>query len=92
MKKDDFKTAVVFRKYKEGDIIALFPYAYSYLPGVNTDCLSYMHIGQHSDASYPMVIKCTKPAKKEEYKPLFDELESIGYDLNVIKRRNTILL
>lgn len=89
MKKDDFKTVVIFRKFKNGkkEIIALFPYEI-YKSGITNDCLSYMHIGQHSDASYSQCMKITVPAKKEEYQSLFQELESIGYDLEIKQRRN----
>lgn len=90
MKKDDFKTVVIFRKFKNGkkEILALFPYAYFYKIGNKDTCESYMHIGQHSDASYSQCMKITVPAKKEEYQSLFQELESIGYDLEIKQRRN----
>lgn len=88
MKKDDFKTAVVFRKFKDtGDIIALFPYSYFYILGIGDTCESYMHVGQHSDANYSFVLAITKPAKESEYNALLRELESIGYNLQVIKKR-----
>ena len=86
MKKDDFKTVVIFRKFKNGEILALFPYV-GYESGITNDCLSYMHIGQHSDASYQQCIKITVPAKEEEYNDLFQELQSIGYNLEVKQRR-----
>jgi len=84
MQKDDYKTKVIFRKWKDGDIIALFPE----LPGDMNPyrtCESYMHIGQHSAASVDLtnVIKLASP---EEYASLFAELESIGYNLRVCKR------
>jgi hypothetical protein len=80
MKKDSFKTVVIFRQFK-GEIIALFPY----IKGTDRLCLSYMHIGQHGSASYPCVISDSQPCKETEYKPLFDELENIGYNLIVTK-------
>ena len=84
MKKDKEKTKVVFRKFKDGDIIALFPEIEG---GVNQkgECMSYMHIGQHSGASYALVYD-TKLAKPEEYADLFAELEGIGYNLDVKRR------
>lgn len=79
MKKDAEKTIVVFRKFKEGDVIALFPE----IPGSSKyDCLSYMTIGQHSSASLEIVRETTL-AKPEEYKNLKNELEEIGYNLVV---------
>lgn len=76
---------VIFRKFPEGDVIALFPT----LPGNNdymVTCESYMHIGQHSSARVAL-IDSTAPANEEEYAGLLRELESIGYeDLKVYKR------
>lgn len=84
------KEIVVFRKYKEGDIIALFP---EYYNGYNNRLynrdlvMSYMHIGQHSEASYSGVVATTVPAIQAEYNDLLQELISIGYELEVRKRR-----
>ena len=77
-------TDVIFRKFKDGDVIALFPG----LPGDNSPntCSSYQHIGQHGAASVDLVGD-TKLATPEEYAPLQAELVRIGYaDLRVIKR------
>ena len=46
-----------------------------------------MQLGQHSEASID-IINNTKLAKKSEYVDLFKELNSIGYNLQVIKRIN----
>jgi hypothetical protein len=88
MKKDVKKTDVIFRKFPEDNqILALFPYdLFGSYRGI--DCISYMHIGQHGPAEYSACLTNTIPAKEMEYKPLFEELESMGYNLNVIKRRN----
>jgi hypothetical protein len=49
---------------------------------------SYMHIGQHSEASIDFMSVC-KPATPEQYKDLKWELEEvIGYDLILRKRWN----
>ncbi len=74
---------VVFRKWRIGcGIIALFPdETYTYNVG------SYTHIGQHGEADYRHVMKNTIPATPEEYAGLKKELESIGYQLTVVKRR-----
>jgi len=45
-----------------------------------------MHMGQHGGADYCHVVQGTKLAAESEYKELFDELISVGYDLNVIKK------
>jgi len=77
-------TKVIFKKFPEGDVIALFPD----LPGTNNpykDCLSYCRIGQHSSAS--LDLSGLKPAKESEYKDLYNELVSIGYDdLEIVRK------
>lgn len=78
-------TKVIFRKFKDdGQIIALFPeLATTNDPGF---CLSYMHIGQHSDADLGIIGE-TIPASHGEYQGLLNELISIGYDnLKIMKK------
>lgn len=80
----DAKTIVVFRRYKDGQIIALMPE----LPwDQRNHCTSYMNIGQHGGAAYYGVIAQTKPAQPAEYAPLLRELESIGYHVVVRARK-----
>lgn len=83
MKKDNLTIDVQFRKFKNGDVLAVFPYEISN----RTNVLSYMHVGQHSDCAWD-INNSTKAATESEYNDLKIELESIGYKLNVIKRRN----
>lgn len=90
MKKDNYKTAVIFRRYKPskqitmGDnILALFPYDTN-----RYKVACYEHIGQHGEADYLQCIDITTPAKPDDYENLKKELESIGYNLKVIKRRS----
>lgn len=79
------KTKVVFRKYKNGDILALFPNEIADPLG---NCLSYEHIGQHGAATYGYCIEMTKPAKPSEYQELYNELTRVvGYRLDVKVRR-----
>jgi hypothetical protein len=83
MEKDNYITEVVFRMWDK-EVLALFPYSmYNHTGSVN----SYAHVGQHSGANYEHCIKSTRPATEKEYKRLKIELESIGYDLKVVKRR-----
>ena len=77
------KTKVIFRKFKSGDIIALFPEIPADMTAYN--CLSYMSFGQHGAAS-PSLVNDTKSATPDEYKDLYKELTKIGYNLTVIKR------
>lgn len=85
MEQDNYFTAVIFRVFKDEhhQVIALFPYD-QWKTG---QCASYMHVGQHSGASYGGMMETTRPATPEEYADLKDELESIGYKLRIIQRR-----
>ena len=74
------KLKVIYRKFPEGDVIALFPE----VPGANPWlCNSYMHIGQHGDADVNLVHD-TIPANPEDYKDLHEELQSIYNDCKLI--------
>ena len=86
MKQDTEQTTVIFRKFRQGDIIALFPM-------INADdkpghFLSYQHIGQHGAASAALLQAYTIPARDQEYRELKAELENIGYNLDIKKRAN----
>jgi len=85
MEKDNYKIDVIFRKYLSGEIIALFLHEVCDYHG---NVVSYMHVGQHDGADYGGVIMCTKLATEKEYAALKKELESIGYNLNVVKKQN----
>ncbi len=80
----EMTTIVVFRKFPEGDIIALFPHE-SETDRHNTPglCSSYQFLGQHSCADYEGCMRITSPATPEEYARLKQELERIGYQLDV---------
>lgn len=82
MKKDTYKTPVQFRILR-GEVLAVFPYDVH----KNTNVTCYAHIGQHSTCDV-FINSFSKPATKDEYNELFKELESIGYDLQIIKRRS----
>lgn len=65
---------VVFRVFPEGDVIALFcNSAADCNPG---NVMSYMHVGQHGEASRQLV-RVTKLAHHEKYMPLLRELRNI---------------
>ncbi len=78
-------TRVVFRRYSDGQIIALFPdVPWS---GRLGEVASYMHIGQHGAADYRHVVATTKPATEKESAGLLNELRQVGYNnIRVIKR------
>jgi hypothetical protein len=48
--------------------------------------MSYMHVGQHSEADIGFCVACHL-ATPEEYADLKEELESMDYELKVCKRR-----
>jgi hypothetical protein len=72
------ETLVIFRKWNNGDVIALFPLE----PGTNDPytCSSYEHIGQHGAATPHGVVCVTKPALPAEFAALQAELESSPYE------------
>ena len=76
-------TEVIFRKF-QGEIVAMFPY---FIYDRKGSVQSYVHVGQHGAADLG-IIHDSKPATEIEYKPLYAELTSIGYNLKVIKRVN----
>ena len=82
---DTNKTKVIFRRFHNGDIIALFPE----LPGTMDPgtCLSYEHTGQHGAASISLV-EVYPLATPAEYRDLQSELAGLGYNLHIMKRFN----
>lgn len=78
------QTLTVFRRYRDNEIIALFPYEPHDRTGVH--CVCYVHHGQHGAADPATVIRQTKPAQPHEYEMLERELERIGYHLNIRQR------
>jgi hypothetical protein len=89
MEKDTYTTDMVFRvdttKDFKGTVFALFPHEVSDISGSVT---YYQHVGQHSSADYNHCIKTSRIATEEEARDLRAELESLGYNIQVVKRRN----
>jgi len=84
------KTKVIFRTFRKpaadlhgGEVIALFPEVPADVLG--NYCQSYQHTGQHGAASVNLTY-WTRPSTPEEIAPLAEELRSIGYELQIIKR------
>ena len=88
------KTKVIFRRFKNitndnkdthNEIVAIFPQ----LPGDSSPrrtCLSYMHIGQHGAITVNYAKFTTELTYRPDYQELYDELISLGYDLEVCTR------
>ncbi len=71
--------AVHFRKFEDGDVLALWD------DGEGFGWVSsYQHEGQHSYASGELIVEL-EIATADEYAPLLQELESIGYDVTVVE-------
>jgi hypothetical protein len=79
-------TKVIFRKYPDGDIIALFPELPGDMDWAST-CLSYMAVGQHGAANYAGVMNDTTPCSAKEAIALRKELEGVGYNLRTMTRQ-----
>jgi hypothetical protein len=75
---DEYKTTVIFKKWQDGDVIALFPEE-----KFGEYISSYMHVGQHSEAT-PALLNDLENATPQEFFDLKSELESIGYNLEVL--------
>ena len=95
-KQDDFKTRMVFLLDSNNDVFACMPddYWYKDASGSYTDltgyedCMRscYAHVGQHSACS-PEYAKECKQATEKEYTDLYNELSSIGYNIEVISKK-----
>lgn len=76
-------TKVIFKRFPEWDVIALFPT----FPGdcnPYRTCMSYMHTRKHAAATMDLfTLPAAQPA---EYAPLMTELESLGYTLRIAHR------
>ena len=84
---DKEQVKVIFRKFPEGDVIALFPE-----DGQGRGLIgSYMTIGQHGDAAKSLITDL-EPASKEEYAKLAAELERIGYDIVIAESVNELTI
>ena len=76
------KVKVIFRKDRNGNIIAFFPEV-----TVNYgNIMSYMHIGQHSEADYSFYLE-TKKTRVEEYSELLGELKRIYDDCELVVKQ-----
>ncbi|KKL87957.1 hypothetical protein LCGC14_1929600 [marine sediment metagenome] len=72
---------VIFRKWPNGDIIALLPDNVAN-PGMVD---MYEHVGQHGEGM-PGIVSSTSLATPEEYADLLKELKQIGYEPRIMQR------
>lgn len=89
MEKDTYITEIMFRydttKDFKGTIFAVMPHHVDTLKG---DVTTYQHVGQHSTGDYNVCLQQSRPATEIEYADLKAEMESLGYNIKVVKRRN----
>ncbi len=89
MDKDTHITDVIFRvdtsKDFKGTVFALLPHEVCDKKG-HVTC--YQHVGQHSGADYHHCMRTSRLAKESEYKNLKIEMESLGYNFNILTRQN----
>jgi hypothetical protein len=86
MEKDKKITKVIFREFygrRGTGTIAIFP---ENSGSSERFCLSYEHVGQHGDCEPVWIIDITHPSKLDQYKDLYEELQSLGYNLKVCNR------
>lgn len=88
MKKDTHKTKMTFLfNEDQQDLFAFFPEILEKEDQHSNFYASYSHIGQHSMSSYDYAAE-SRQATHEEYKDLAAELESIGYNLEILNFQN----
>jgi hypothetical protein len=89
MEKDTHITEVMFRydttKGFKGTIFAVLPHQVDTLQG---DVTTYQHVGQHSTGDYNVCLQQSRPATEAEFADLKKEMENLGYNLKVVKKRN----
>lgn len=78
---DDLPVNVAFRKFPDGDVIAFI----SGYPCNDRTVMSYMHIGQHGEASTEL-LDDLESVSEDDYKDLLNELRNIGYDVTVVDK------
>lgn len=87
MKKDTHKTKVIFLiNETNGELFAFFPEE-NYTTFSGDLKTSYAHLGQHSVCSISYA-KESRKATKLEYSELKEELETIGYNLEMVETLN----
>lgn len=85
MKKETTKTDVKFLVHPaNGDLMAYFPKVAHSSNGYRNDLKTcYSHVGQHSSCAVEYAKECRK-ATKAERQTLINELEGLGYNLNIL--------
>lgn len=80
------KVKVIFRKTRDGEVVAFFPDTYGSRdvnPGM---IMSYAHVGQHGEASIGFYQECRK-CDPDDYRGLLAELNGIYDDCELVVRK-----
>jgi hypothetical protein len=89
MKKDSYKTDVIFRVVSINgitEVTAFLPHEVDSFEG-HVNC--YAHCGQHGTADYHYCVSKSRLATKDEYKDLKKEMENLfGYNFRILKKQN----
>jgi len=72
---------IMFRVH-EGEVTAIFP-TLPHNSRLSTDVTVYVHVGQHSSASWEWIAQ-TREATETEYVPLLRELVQIYHDCTLL--------
>lgn len=85
MQKIKVKVRFVYPRYPDGsrEVLAVFMggrFGLDYKNGPRYEC--YAHIGQHGSCHHSYSQR--KRATPEQYAPLLKELQSIGYDVQIV--------
>jgi len=88
MKKDTKKTDVKFYYERHNnEVFAFFPadpYHHAGHPDYKSVFTCYAHVGQHSGCNISYVKGRKKCTNEADFMPLKSELESLGYNLNIL--------
>lgn len=80
----DETVEMIFRIFPNGEVIALMPGLTDSFK--SSECMSYMHVGQHSVCNLKHITSKTRLATPAEYQELYLELRYREYVIKVIKR------
>ena len=81
MENEEVKTRVIFKKFPDGEVVACL----LDVPANRYCVVTYQHVGQHSEGDISTTASFS-PANVGEYGSLQEELESMGYVLEIRKK------
>lgn len=89
MKKDNYKTDVIFRVVSINGITEVTAFLPHEVYTIEGHIVCYAHCGQHGAADYRYCVSKSRLAAPKEYKELKNEMERLyGYNFRVIRKQN----